>query len=249
MKKVLLTAWMTLVCYLLLGNVHAWDVPANIRLDAGARMWFSTLTGDLIQNDRTKGGLVDNIGLKPDKLAWEFFGELRLDNIHLFRLRVEPWTIYNESRTQSYLKIRDVRTGYDFDFFMTPQSLFGVNFELAVVGTETRTDNVRVANTVYNYKEEQTKVFPAVGIHGRYYPVVEGIALRPNVGCRFGWWNYGNLATWDLEFTGAFDIPMNRLWTWSISSGYRIWHIREKRDVDTVDMIRSGVFLESSLLF
>ena len=58
MKKFLVIVWLTVLCFLLLGNVHAWDVPAFLRLNAGSRTWFSALQGDLIQGDRTKVDLM-----------------------------------------------------------------------------------------------------------------------------------------------------------------------------------------------
>jgi hypothetical protein len=248
MKKFFVIAWLTVLCFLLLGNVHAWEVPAYLRLNAGSRMWFSDLQGDLIQNDRTKVDLTDNVGVESNKLVWEFFANFRLDNIHVFRFRTEPSSIYS-ARNDSFQKIRYFQMGYDIDFYMTPQILFGANTDLEILNTETKVKEVTVANSFFNYYESQTRTIPTLGIHGSFYPIIEGISLRPNVSSRVNWWNYDNLETWDWEVSSAVDIPVNSLWTWTINSGYRFWHVKSKRNRDTIDINRGGFFIETSVLF
>ncbi len=248
MKKILVIAWLTVLCFLLLGNVHAWEVPAYVRLNAGYRMWFSVLQGDLIQNDRTKVDLINNLGIDGNKLVWEFVANLRLDNIHVFRFRTEPSSLYS-ARNDSFQKIRYFQLGYDIDFYMTPQILFGANTDLEILNTETNVKDVAVANSVFSYYENQTRTIPTLGIHGSFYPIVEGISLRPNISSRVNWWNYDNLETWDWEVSSAVDIPVNSLWTWTINSGYRFWHVKSKRDRDTIDINRGGFFIETSVLF
>ncbi len=81
MKRNFIIAWLTILCFLLLGNVHAWEVPSYLRLNAGARAWSSVLQGDLIQNDKTKVDLINNVGIDPNKLVWELFANFRVDNI------------------------------------------------------------------------------------------------------------------------------------------------------------------------
>ena len=87
-------------------------MPAFFRLNAGSRTWFSALQGDLIQGDRTKVDLTDNVGIDSNKLVWEFFANFRLDNIHVLRFRTEPSSVYN-SRGDSFQKIRYFQVGYD----------------------------------------------------------------------------------------------------------------------------------------
>ena len=106
-----------------------------------------------------------------------------------------------------------------------------------------------MANTVFTYGDNQTRAIPTIGLHGTFYPIINGISLRPNWFARVNWWDYQTLETWDWETGAGVDIPVNRLWTWSMSAGYRFWHIKFKRDRDTVDMNTSGFFLETSLLF
>jgi len=235
--------------YLLLGNVHAWDVPSYVRVNGGARMWFTVLQGDLLQNDRTKLDLTQHLGIKEDQLVWEFFSTVRVENIHVFRARLEAGTDYNQSSGGSFQKIRDLRLGYDLDFFMTPQILFGANVDLGVVSLETKVGHVTVAKSTYNYQKGETRVVPTLGIHGTFYPIVEGVALRPNVSARVNWWNYESIETWDWEVASGVDIPVNKLWTWSVNGGYKFWHVKFKRDVDKIDMNRQGFFLESAVLF
>jgi len=249
MKHTLVTIWLVLLCFLLLTNVHAWEVPSCMRLNGGARMWFSALEGDLIQPDRTKIDLADNLGLKSNYLVWEFFASARINSIHVLRFRAEPYSLYEQSRGDSFLKVRDFRLGYDFDFYMNPQILFGANFDLDIFNVDTRVGNVLVANQIYNYSDSQTRVTPGLGIHGTFYPILNGISLRPNLSSRANWWNYQSLETWDWEVVGGVDIPVNQLWTWTVNAGYRFWHVKFKRDRDTLDLNRSGFFLETSVLF
>jgi len=249
MKKLLVISWLTILCFLLLGNVHAWDVPSYVRIVSGSRMWFSQLEGDLIEPDRTKLGLTENLAIKKDRLVWEFFTNFRLDNIHVLRFKVEPLSNYDESRNDSSLKVSDFRAGYDLDFYMTPQILFGGNVDLDTIKVETRVRDVTVGRAFFNYSEDSTRVAPSLGIHGAFYPIMEGISLRPNISGRVSWWNYQDLETWDWEAAAAVDIPINRLWTWCVNSGYRVSHIKFKQDRDTLDMNRRGFFLETSLLF
>jgi hypothetical protein len=248
MKRFLITTWLTVLCFLLLGNVHAWEIPSYVRINSGARMWFSNLQGDLIQPDRTKLDFSEHLGLKKERLAWEIFASLRFDNIHLFRFRAEPYTIY-ESKTDSSQVIRDYRVGYDLDFFMSPQMLLGANIDLQALGLETKVNNVTTGAGTFTYQENMTRAVPLLGLHGTFYPVIDAIALRPNFSARFGWWNYESLQNWEWEVASAVDIPVNRLWTWTINGGYRFWHIKMKRDIDIVDMNRNGFFLETSVLF
>ncbi len=249
MKRLLLTIWLTLLCFLLLSNVHAWEVPSCLRINGGARMWFSGLEGDLIQPDRTKLDLADNIGLKRDNLVWEFFASARINSLHVIRFRAEPYSLYEQSRGDSFLRVRDYRLGYDFDFFMNPQVLFGANFDLDFLTVDSRVSNIMVANQLFSYSDSQTHVTPGLGLHGTFYPILTGIALRPNIGARANWWNYQNLETWDWEVASGVDIPVNQLWTWSVNAGYRFWHVKFKRDRDTLDMNRAGFFLETAVLF
>ncbi len=249
MKRFVVIVWFTALCFLLLSNVHAWDVPSYVRIDGGARMWFTVLDGDLVQPNKTKLDLIENLGLKKDQLVWEFFSSFRFNNIHVFRVRFEPFTEYDQSQSHSYQRVRDLWVGYDLDFCMTPQLLFGANADLVTLGIDSRVRNVMVGNVLFNYQANDTKVYPTVGLHGTFYPILEGIALRPNVSSRVNWWNYENLETWDWEVGGAVDVPINRLWTWSVHGGYRYWHIKFKRSVDWIDMNRSGFFVETSLLF
>ncbi len=249
MKNIILTIWLTVVCFLLLSNVHAWDMPPCLRVDGGVRMWFTSLQGDLVQNDRTKLDLSDNLGLKRDGLVWDFFASARLYNVHVFRFRAEPYAYYEQARGYSSLRVADHRLGYDLDFYMAPQVLFGANFDLEILNVDTRVSNVVVANSVFSYSDNQTRAIPTIGLHGTFYPIINGISLRPNWFARVNWWDYQTLETWDWETGAGVDIPVNRLWTWSMSAGYRFWHIKFKRDRDTVDMNTSGFFLQTSLLF
>jgi hypothetical protein len=248
MKKLLITIWLTFLCFMLMGNVHAWEIPPYLRINSGARMWFSNLQGDLIQPNRSKIDFSDALGLSTERLAWEIFGSLRIDNIHVFRFRAEPFTKY-ESSNGSYQVIRDFRFGYDLDFFMSPQILFGGNIELSALSLETKVNNVIAGDIAYNYHENRTRAVPLLGLHGTFFPVMDSIALRPHFSSRFGWWNYESLEAWDWEIAAAVDIPINRLWTWGLSGGFRFWHTKMKREFDTVDLNRNGFFLETNLLF
>ena len=89
-KRLLVLSWLTLLWFMLLGNVHAWEVPAYLRLQGGVRLWFSVIDGDFIQGDRTKIGFVDNLGIRQDQPVWEYFANVRVQNIHQVRLRIEP---------------------------------------------------------------------------------------------------------------------------------------------------------------
>ena len=249
MKRLFVTTWFTLLCFLALSNVHAWDVPPYLRVNGGARMWFTVLEGDLIQDDRTKLDLIENLGIKSDQMVWEFFSTVRLDNIHVLRFRCEPMTDYDTSASGSFQRIRDFRFGYDMDFYMTPQFLLGANVDLGGLSLDTWVREVVVGNAMFNYREGMTRFVPTVGLHGTFYPILDGIALRPNISGRVNWWNYQTLQTWDWEFGAAVDVPINTLWTWSVYGGYRYWHIDLQRTTDRVDMNRSGFFVETSLLF
>ncbi len=249
MKKIVVIGWLTVLCFILLGNVHAWEVPSYMRISGGARMWFSSIEGDLIQANRTKLGLAENLGLKKEKLVWEFYTNLRLDNIHLFRFKIEPFSLYDQSRNDSYQQIRTFQFGYDLDFFMTPQILFGANIDLNLYNLDTRVNKVTVGAILYDYQEKNNVTVPTLGIHGTFYPILSGVALRPNITGRVNWWNYDGLETWDWEVSGAVDIPINRLWTWSVNGGYRYWHLKTKREIDTADLNRMGFFIEASLMF
>jgi hypothetical protein len=249
MNKTLVTIWLTLLCFLLLGNVHAWDVPQYLRMSGGSRMWFSVLGGDLLQPDQTKIDLAGNLGLKKDQLTWEFFNSLRFNNIHVIRLRAEPSTIYEQSRTDSVLRVRDFRAGYDLDFFMSPQLLFGANVDLDVFTAQSTVQNVVVGQALYNYRDSTTRVIPELGFHATFYPILQEIALRPNLSGRVNWMNYEGVEALDCEAGVAVDVPLNRCWTWSVAGGYRFQHMKLKRDKDTLDMNRTGFFLETSILF
>lgn len=249
MKRIIVTTWLTALCFLLLSNAYAWDVPAYLRVNGGSRMWFSVLEGDLIQNDRAKLDLAESLGIKKDKIVWEFFSSFRFDNIHVLRARFVPFTEYDRSQTGSSQKIMDARLGYDLDFYMTPQLLFGANVDLDFVSAETRVRNVTVAGITFNYDARESRVLPTLGLHGTFYPIIDGIALRPNLAGRINWWNYESLGTWDWEVSAAVDVPVNRLWTWTVNGGYRFWHLKLKRDRDTLDANRSGFFVETSVLF
>ncbi len=249
MKKIILITKIAIICLLITGQGHAWEVPNNIRANAGTRMWFTNIEGDLIQRDRTKIGLGENMGLRKEKLVWEFFASMRFDNVHVFRLRTEPQTVYDQSSNDSYLQIKNWRLGYDLDFYMTPQFLFGANINLVLAGYDAKVSNVMVGGSSYNYRLEANKVFPTLGVHGTFYPIVEGVALRPNIAGRVNWWNNGDFETWEWEALSGVDIPINSYWTWNVSGGYRYDHIKFKREIDTVDINRGGFFLETSLLF
>ncbi|HMK37467.1 MAG TPA: hypothetical protein VK463_20505 [Desulfomonilaceae bacterium] len=248
MKKVFVTAWLTILCFLLLANVHAWEVPTYVRMNGGARMWFTTLQGDLLQPDRTKVDLVDNVGIPKDKLVWEFFGSARFWNIHVFRFRAEPLTSY-EARNDSFFKIRNFRAGYDLDFFMSPQLLFGANADVSVTEFDTDIQNIPVGGNVYTYHDNQTLTTPLLGLHGTFYPILDDIALRPNISSRVNWWNYADRENWEWEVAGGVDVPINKLWTWTVSGGYRFWHTKFKRERDTLDVNRMGFFIDAALLF
>ena len=249
MKNIIITTWLTILCFLLLSNVHAWEMPGYLRVDGGSRMWFTTLQGDLIQSDRTKLDLVGNLGLKGDDLVWSYSICARIKNIHVLRLRAEPYDIYDQPGGGSSLRVRDLRIGYDLDFYMSPQVLFGANIDLDVLNVDTRVANVTVANSSFSYNNNDTRAVPTLGFHTTFYPIMTGISLRPTASARVNWWNYRNLETWDWEAGGGVDIPVTNLWTWSVNAGYRFWHTKFKRDIDTLDMNRSGFFLESSILF
>lgn len=248
-KKFLIVSWLTLLCFMLLSNVHAWEVPQYLRMQAGTRLWFSAIDGHLIQNDRTRLDLKDNLGIKQDEPAWEFFAALRVKSIHVARVRIEPSTLYTQSLSGSYQRVFDARMGYDLDFYMSPQILLGLNIDLDIMNLDTRVNQVAVGGLLYNYSASATRVLPGLGLHGSFYPIISGIALRPNISTRFNWWSSENLENRDWELAGSVDIPVNQLWTWTVSAGYRIWSVKVKRDRDTVDMTRSGPFIETAILF
>ncbi len=248
-KKLLVIAWLTVLWFSLLGNVHAWDVPGYLRVDSGTRLWFSVIEGDLIQPDRTKIGFVNNMGLQQDQVSWEFFTGLRVENIHVFRVRVEPETTYGPSRNDSFQRVRNVRVGYDLDFYMTPQLLFGAHGDLDVLTLHTEVNDVTVGGNTYDYGDRATRVLPSLGVHGSFFPIISGVALRPNISTRVNWWDYETVEMWDWNVTAAVHIPVNALWTWTVSGGYRIWSLDIERDSDRLDMTRRGFFLEAGLLF
>lgn len=248
-KKALIIAWLTAIWFALLVNVHAWEIPPQLRLNGGARLWFSLIDGDLTQSDRTKLDILDNLGIEDDNLAWEFFLGARFRNIHVLRLRGMPTVAYDQSRNDSYVKMSYLKAGYDLDFFMTPQALFGGNFDLSVVNVSTKVNNVVVGNLLFNYEDNATRVFPGLGVHGTFYPIMEGIALRPLLSARVNWWDYESLSTYDWEVSAAVDVPISQICTWTINGGYRIWNLKQKRTYDTTDTTLRGFFLETSLLF
>ena len=249
MKRLLIISWLTALCFLLLGNVHAWEIPSYIRLDSGTRMWFTVLGGDLVQADRTKIDLGNNLGVKKDQLAWEFCLSARFDNIHVLRFRAEPSTEYEQSKNDSLHAVSDYRLGYDLDFYMTPQVLFGTNVDFDFPTVRTRVRNVNLGLITYDYDDNKTRFVPTVGLHGTFYPIVGGISLRPNISARVNWINYEGLEAWDWEAATSVDVPVNRLWTWNVTGGYRYSHLKFKSDIDTVDMNRMGFFIESGVLF
>jgi hypothetical protein len=249
MKKIALIIWFTLLCFLMLGNVHAWEVPYYLRVVSGSRMWFSWVDGDLIQPDNTKLGLTNNLGVKQHKLVWEFLASFRAANIHVLRFKAEPDSLYNEAHNDSYHRVRNIRIGYDLDFFMTPQFLAGANVDVDIMQLDTQVNNVTVGGYVYDYADSDTRTIPSLGLHGTFYPILEGVSLRPNLSTRINWWDYENRRTLDWEVAAAVDIPVNHLWTWSINGGYRLWNVELKRTRDRVDMTRGGFFIETSVLF
>ena len=248
-KKIAVISWLTALCFMLLSNVHAWDVPQYMRISMGSRLWFSLIEGDLIQPDRTKLDVLRNLGLKQDQLVWEHSVAVRLANIHVLRVTGLPRVTYNQSINDSSIQIWSILTGYDFDFFMSPQALIGANIDLEVLNLDTCVKNVTVAGLNFTYEDTVTQVIPSIGLHGTFYPVLDGIALRPNLSSRINWWSYRGVSKWDVEFAAAVDLPVNRLWTWSISSGYRIRNDQFQRSGDIVDLTRQGFFLETSILY
>ncbi len=240
--------WLAAVCSFTLPYAAAFEVPTYLRLTSGSRIWFTVIEGDLIQHDRTKLGIGDNLGVKRDKLVSEYFSTFRLSNIHLIRLRLEPSSSY-EASNDSRVKLRNLRVGYDLDFFMTSQALVGVNWDMDFNNLDTRVVDVHVGSSVFNYAQEQTRAIPSVGLHGTFYPILQSIALRPNLSSRVNWWDHNGLSTWDWELSAGVDIPVNELWTWSVTGGYRTWNVKINRDPDTVDMLRRGFFIETSVLF
>ena len=145
MKKLAVTVWLTLLCFFLLGNVHAWEVPTYLRVNSGTRMWFTFLGGDAVQKDHTKVDLIENLGIKRDKLVWEYFMSFRVENIHVIRLRAEPFSNYDQSEGGSYQKIGTGSLGYDLDFYMTPQLLFGTNVDFDFPTVRTRVTRWRAS--------------------------------------------------------------------------------------------------------
>ncbi len=238
-----------LICLLPGVDACAGSFPPYVRLNGGARVWFSRIDGDLIQPDNTKLGLTENLAINPEKVTWDYFGSLRLDNVHVVRFNGEIGTAYEQSRNDSFLKTWSAQATYDLDFYMTPQFLLGSHTSVGVWGMETLVINVKVGETVFNYQEKITKVFPSLGFHGIFYPILSGIAVRPNFSGRLNWWNYESLELYDWEAAGAFDIPLNRNWTWSMGGGYRFCRVGLKRNKDRIEIKRTGFFLETSLLF
>ncbi len=248
-KKLAIIAWLTALWFVLLGNAHAWDVPSSLRVVAGARLWFSLIDGDLIQPSRTKLDIKDNLGIKQDQVAWEYFAIFRFANMHALRIVWEPRTFYDQSKNDSFAERWSLRTGYDLDLYMSPQALIGTNLELEVFGLDTRVNNVTVGGQTFNYSVKETTVIPSVGLHGTFYPALKGIALRPNVSTRVNWWSDKRASRMDVEVASAVDVPINRLWTWTVTGGYRIKNNSIQRSRDTADLTWKGFFIESSVLY
>jgi hypothetical protein len=207
------------------------------------------MDGDLIQKDKTKLGFAENLGLKKDKLAWEFFGSVRKDNIHVLRVRAETSTLYGESKNDSFQKTWNIDVSYDLDFYMSPQVILGSNSGLRLVCVDSKVNNVVVGGKTYNYEERGSGVVPVAGVHGSFYPILTSLALRPSISARVNCWNYKGVETLDAEVGAATDIPINDNWTWSVGGGYRFWHVVLEREKDRVEMNRKGFFIETSLLF
>ncbi len=249
MKRLLIISWLTALCFLLLGNVHAWDLPAYVRVNSGARMWFSSIDGDLIQRDRTKLGFRDNMGLDVDTLSWEIYGSGRYDNVHVVNMSAETSTLYDGSANGSSQKTWNVKLGYDLDFVMTPQLLFGSNSRVSVVNLSSEVRGVTVGAATYDYDAAATRIVPSMGMHGTYFPIIPGISLRPSVSGRTNVWNYDGIEALEWQVTAGLDVPITTLWTWSINGGYQFSHMKINREQDMVDVNRKGFFLETSLLF
>ena len=220
-----------------------------MRLSGGARVWFSKIGGNLIQPNQAKLGLCEDLGINSEKVVWDMFGALRLDNVHVLRLRGETGTSYDQSKTDSFFKTWNVQATYDLDFYMTPKFLLGSQSAVTILGLESFVNNVTVGDTVYNYQERSWKMVPSMGFHGIYYPILIGIAVRPNVSARVSWWSYESIQLRDWEVAGSFDVPFNAFWTCSIGGGYRAWSLNLKRDKDRIDINRTGYFLEASFMF
>ncbi|MEW6349290.1 MAG: hypothetical protein AB1646_09520 [Thermodesulfobacteriota bacterium] len=249
MIRSIAAALIALICLMPQGDASAGSFPPYVRLNGGARVWFSRIEGDLIQPNNTKLGLTENLAINPERVAWDYFGSLRLDNVHVLRVNAEIGTAYDQSRNDSYFKTWNAQVTYDLDFYMTPQFLLGSQTNIGVVGLETLVNNVKVGDATFNYHEKISKVVPSLGFHGIFYPILSGISVRPNFSGRLNWWNYESLELYDWEVAGAFDVPLNRKLTWSMGGGYRFSRLGMKRNNDRVEFNRRGFFLETSLLF
>lgn len=228
---------------------QAWEVPAYLRIDSGARLWFSELDGDLIQEDNTKIGVDTNLGLKTDQLAWEIFGSGRFDNIHVVRLNYQMETAYENAKTGSTQKFWNLDLAYDLDFYMTPRVLFGTHSKVTILHVDTQVKDIEIGETPYNYSSKGSHTIPGVGLHGAYYPIIGGVAIRPVVTGRASWWNQGTTQNWNWEVATGMDVPLTTLWTWSLSGGYQFRRIKLQRDTDSVELDRRGFFIQGSLLF
>jgi hypothetical protein len=249
MKHAVVSIIIGMCCLTALPDAFGAELPPYVKLNGGARVWFSRIGGDLIQPNHTKLGLAENLGICTEKVVWDFFGSLRLDNVHVLRLRGETGTTYDQSKNDSTLKTWTIQASYDLDFYMTPQFLLGSQTGVALVCLDTFVNNVTVGNTIYNYQEKVQKVVPSLGFHGIFYPIIGGIAIRPSVSARMNWWNYESLELRDWEVAGSFDVPLNAYWTWIMGGGYRACNLGFKREKDRVDINRTGFFLEATLMF
>ncbi len=54
-----------------------------------------------------------------------------------------------------YLRVRNYRTGYDLDFYMSPQALFGANIDINITNLETRIQDVIVGGNTYTYQDSK----------------------------------------------------------------------------------------------
>ncbi len=228
---------------------QAWQVPSYLRLDAGVRLWFSELSGDLIQDDKTKIGIDTNLGLKPDQLTWEIFGSGRFDNIHVVRINWDTETLYENPHTGSSHKVWNIDLAYDLDFYMTPRILFGTHSNVSVLNLKTLVSDVEIGEIDYNYSSSGYHTIPGIGLHAAYYPIMGGVAIRPTIMGRASWWNQGATQNLKWEVSTGMDVPLTSLWTWSLCGGYQFSHTKLKRDADSVELNRKGFFIQGSLLF
>ena len=82
-----------------------------------------------------------------------------------------------------------------------------------------------------------------MGFHGTYYPILMGIAVRPNMSARVSWWNYESIRLPRLGSDPLIAVTLNAFWTCSIGGGSRAWSLNLKRDKDGIDIHRTGYFL------